>query len=96
MNISKNVLHCVLDLTTAFDLYSRRLHKDSPNILEVVEVIASKEFPQTGLHLVFQDALCPSAFLCKNVVSLFIVVKACNMTSFYLMFHDVAYDDFAD
>nr|XP_009417509.1 PREDICTED: nuclear pore complex protein NUP160 [Musa acuminata subsp. malaccensis]XP_018674063.1 PREDICTED: nuclear pore complex protein NUP160 [Musa acuminata subsp. malaccensis] len=46
-----------------------RLHKDSPNILEVVEVIASKEFPQTGLHLVFQDALCPSAFLCKNVIN---------------------------
>ncbi|URE35061.1 Nucleoporin Nup120/160 [Musa troglodytarum] len=46
-----------------------RLHKDSPNILEVVEVIASKEFPQTGLHLVFRDALCPSAFLCKNVIN---------------------------
>lgn len=34
----------------------------------MVELFASKEFPETGLHLVFQDALCPFAFLCKNEI----------------------------
>ncbi|KAG6516093.1 hypothetical protein ZIOFF_026541 [Zingiber officinale] len=45
-----------------------RFHKDSPNTLEVIEVISCNGFPQTGLRLVFQDALCPSTYLCKNVI----------------------------
>ncbi|XP_008801415.2 nuclear pore complex protein NUP160 [Phoenix dactylifera] len=45
-----------------------RLHKNLPNVLEVVELFPHKEFPETGLHLVFQDALCPFAFLCKNEI----------------------------
>lgn len=34
----------------------------------MVELFACKEFPETGLHLVFQDALCPFAFICKNEI----------------------------
>lgn len=53
----------------------RRFHKNLPNVLEVVELFPHKEFPETGLHLVFQDALCPFAFLCKNEVSSVLILK---------------------
>lgn len=35
-------------------------------MLEVIELGASKEFPSSGLRLVFQEALCPFAYLCEG------------------------------
>ncbi|KAI3923172.1 hypothetical protein MKW92_020270 [Papaver armeniacum] len=43
-----------------------RIHKNQPNALELIEFSASEEFPKTGLRLIFQDALSPFAFICKN------------------------------
>ncbi|XP_015689514.1 nuclear pore complex protein NUP160 [Oryza brachyantha] len=43
-----------------------RLHEEHQNVLEVIELCASKEFPSTGLRLVFQEALCPFSFLCSR------------------------------
>ncbi|CAL5060334.1 unnamed protein product [Urochloa decumbens] len=45
---------------------SWRIHEENLNVLEVIELGASKEFPSSGLRLVFQEALCPFAFLCKR------------------------------
>ncbi|XP_066329314.1 nuclear pore complex protein NUP160-like isoform X1 [Miscanthus floridulus] len=45
---------------------SWRIHEEHPNVLEVIELSASKEFPSFGLRLVFQEALCPFAFLCER------------------------------
>ncbi|CAD6251915.1 unnamed protein product [Miscanthus lutarioriparius] len=45
---------------------SWRIHEEHPNVLEVIELSASKEFPSFGLRLVFQEALCPFAFLCEK------------------------------
>ena len=63
-----------LDFKLKFKL-PRRLHKNLPNVLEVVELFPHKEFPETGLHIVFQDALCPFAFVCKNEVSSVLILK---------------------
>ncbi|XP_020582574.1 nuclear pore complex protein NUP160 [Phalaenopsis equestris] len=43
-----------------------RIHENLPNILEVVEIFACNEHPETGLHLVFHEVLHNFAFLCKN------------------------------
>ncbi|KAK3155994.1 hypothetical protein QOZ80_2AG0101430 [Eleusine coracana subsp. coracana] len=43
-----------------------RLHEEHQNVLEVVELCTSKEFPGSGLRLVFQEALCPFAYLCEH------------------------------
>ncbi|KAL0919897.1 hypothetical protein M5K25_012023 [Dendrobium thyrsiflorum] len=43
-----------------------RIHENFPNILEVIELFACNEYPETGLHLIFHDVLHPFAFLCKN------------------------------
>ncbi|KAL6629816.1 hypothetical protein ACP70R_029581 [Stipagrostis hirtigluma subsp. patula] len=43
-----------------------RLHEEHQNVLEVIELCASKELPGSGLRLVFQEALCPFAFLCER------------------------------
>uniref|UniRef100_A0A0A9CSN5 Uncharacterized protein n=1 Tax=Arundo donax TaxID=35708 RepID=A0A0A9CSN5_ARUDO len=43
-----------------------RIHEEHQNVLEVMELCASKEFPSSGLRLVFQEALCPFAFLCER------------------------------
>ncbi|KAJ4792289.1 Nuclear pore complex protein NUP160 [Rhynchospora pubera] len=45
-----------------------RFHKSIPNALELFDVSPSKEFPSSGLRLVFKDALYPFAFLYKNEV----------------------------
>ncbi|PKA58130.1 hypothetical protein AXF42_Ash019834 [Apostasia shenzhenica] len=43
-----------------------RIHDNRPNVLEVVELFPCNEYPDSGLHLVFHEALLPFAFLCKN------------------------------
>ncbi|KAJ1277864.1 hypothetical protein BS78_04G035900 [Paspalum vaginatum] len=43
-----------------------RIHEEHQNVLELIELDASKEFPSSGLRLVFQEALCPFAFLCER------------------------------
>uniref|UniRef100_A0A0D3F0K1 Uncharacterized protein n=1 Tax=Oryza barthii TaxID=65489 RepID=A0A0D3F0K1_9ORYZ len=43
-----------------------RFHEEQQNVLEVVDLCASKEFPSSGLRLVFQEALCPFSFLCAR------------------------------
>ncbi|KAI4964275.1 hypothetical protein ZWY2020_006756 [Hordeum vulgare] len=43
-----------------------RIHEENQNVLEVIELCALKEFPSSGLRLVFQEALCPFAFMCES------------------------------
>ncbi|CAM0946979.1 unnamed protein product [Alopecurus aequalis] len=43
-----------------------RIHEEHQNVLEVIELCAWKEFPSSGLRLVFQEALCPFAFMCES------------------------------
>uniref|UniRef100_A0A0D9YM82 Uncharacterized protein n=1 Tax=Oryza glumipatula TaxID=40148 RepID=A0A0D9YM82_9ORYZ len=43
-----------------------RFHEEQQNVLEVIDLCASKEFPSSGLRLVFQEALCPFSFLCAR------------------------------
>lgn len=50
----------------------RRIHEEHQNVLEVIELCALKEFPSSGLRLVFQEALCPFAFMCESEVSFMI------------------------
>jgi hypothetical protein len=57
----------------------RRLHEEQQNVLEVIELCASKELPGFGLRLIFQEALCPFAYLCEHEVGPF-------MTPYVLMF----------
>ncbi|KAM0939366.1 hypothetical protein DsansV1_C21g0169861 [Dioscorea sansibarensis] len=45
-----------------------RIHKEAPNVLELFELCPCQEFPETGLRLVFDNALHPFSFLCKNEV----------------------------
>lgn len=49
----------------------RRIHEEHPNVLEVIELSPSKEFPSFGLRLAFQEALSPFAFLCEREVCSF-------------------------
>ncbi|XP_068656473.1 nuclear pore complex protein NUP160 isoform X2 [Aristolochia californica] len=44
----------------------RRIHKNQPKTLELLELAPCKEIPKTGLRLIFQDSLCPFAFICDN------------------------------
>ncbi|THG12689.1 hypothetical protein TEA_026816 [Camellia sinensis var. sinensis] len=44
----------------------RRIHKDQPNALEIQELYGYKEFPEIGLRIIFPDALCPFALICKD------------------------------
>ncbi|WOL19781.1 hypothetical protein Cni_G28583 [Canna indica] len=65
----RNAAGCyVIDNADAKSYLIWKLHKDFPNVLEVVEVTGYDELPRTGLRLVFQDSLCPSAFLFKNAI----------------------------
>ncbi|KAA8545346.1 hypothetical protein F0562_020130 [Nyssa sinensis] len=43
-----------------------RIHKGQPHALEIVELCGSKEFPSIGLRILFPDALCPFALICKD------------------------------
>ncbi|KAI8023992.1 Nuclear pore complex protein NUP160 [Camellia lanceoleosa] len=43
-----------------------RIHKDQPNALEIQELYGYKEFPEIGLRIIFPDALCPFALICKD------------------------------
>ncbi|POO04174.1 Guanine nucleotide-binding protein, beta subunit [Trema orientale] len=45
-----------------------RIHKSLPNVLELLELCADKEFPRIGLRIAFPDSLSASAFVCKNEV----------------------------
>jgi len=54
----------------------RRIHEEHPNVLEVIELGASKEFPSSGLRLIFQEAICPFAFLCEGEVGSFFISYA--------------------
>ena len=45
-------------------------------MLEVIELGASKEFPSSGLRLIFQEAICPFAFLCEGEVGSFFISYA--------------------
>lgn len=53
----------------------RRFHEGQQNVLEVIDLCAFKEFPSSGLRLVFQEELCPFSFLCaREVGSLMILM----------------------
>ncbi|KAG9439278.1 hypothetical protein H6P81_019443 [Aristolochia fimbriata] len=43
-----------------------RIHKNQSKTLELLELTPCKEIPKTGLRLVFEDSLCPFAFICDN------------------------------
>uniref|UniRef100_A0A0E0G120 Uncharacterized protein n=1 Tax=Oryza nivara TaxID=4536 RepID=A0A0E0G120_ORYNI len=43
-----------------------RFHEEQQNVLEVIDLCAFKEFPSSGLRLVFQEELCPFSFLCAR------------------------------
>ncbi|KAK9145964.1 hypothetical protein Sjap_005867 [Stephania japonica] len=43
-----------------------RIHKKLPHVLELLELSPSNDFPSVGLRLVFQDALCPFAFIWQD------------------------------
>ncbi|XP_072978371.1 nuclear pore complex protein NUP160 isoform X2 [Typha angustifolia] len=70
--------HVIVDDPQAYFIW--RIHQNLPNVLEVIALFACKEFPETGLHLVFKEALCPFAFLCKNEVQ-----RAENRYSLYVL-----------
>ncbi|KAK6925523.1 Nuclear pore complex protein NUP160, partial [Dillenia turbinata] len=57
---------CIALISTNFNLVFRRIHKSVPNVLELLEICAYKEFPRIGLRITFPYALCPSAFICKG------------------------------
>ncbi|XAR49206.1 hypothetical protein NMG60_11032316 [Bertholletia excelsa] len=46
-----------------------RIHKDQPYALEILEICGYKEFPETGLRIIFPDALCSFALICKDEVN---------------------------
>ncbi|KAH9310668.1 hypothetical protein KI387_025703, partial [Taxus chinensis] len=43
-----------------------RMHKDSPNVLELIEWSFKREPPRYGLHIIFQDSLSPFASIFKH------------------------------
>ncbi|KAK9093640.1 hypothetical protein Scep_025109 [Stephania cephalantha] len=43
-----------------------RIHKKLPHVLELLEFSPRNDFPSVGLRLVFQDALCPFAFIWQD------------------------------
>uniref|UniRef100_A0A1D1Y398 Nuclear pore complex protein Nup160 n=3 Tax=Anthurium amnicola TaxID=1678845 RepID=A0A1D1Y398_9ARAE len=43
-----------------------RIHKNLPHALEVIELFPHKEFPESGLRLLFPEALFPFSFICKD------------------------------
>ncbi|RVX03454.1 hypothetical protein CK203_027962 [Vitis vinifera] len=51
-------------------LAPKRIHKSQPCALDLVELCAHKEFPRTGIRILFPDALCPFAFICKDEFNL--------------------------
>ena len=61
-----------------------------------MELCAHKEFPRTGIRILFPDALCPFAFICKDevcplyntrvcitLVCMYICVCPCGYVSLY-------------
>ncbi|EAY84440.1 hypothetical protein OsI_05813 [Oryza sativa Indica Group] len=46
-----------------------RFHEEQQNVLEVIDLCAFKEFPSSGLRLVFQEELCPFSFLCARFLN---------------------------
>ncbi|RVW42695.1 Nuclear pore complex protein NUP160 [Vitis vinifera] len=60
-------------------LMLRRIHKSQPCALDLVELCAHKEFPRTGIRILFPDALCPFAFICKDEIR-------CTSGNLYLLY----------
>lgn len=56
-----------------------RIHKSQPCALDLVELCAHKEFPRTGIRILFPDALCPFAFICKDEIR-------CTSGNLYLLY----------
>ncbi|PWA49595.1 nucleoporin [Artemisia annua] len=46
-----------------------RIHKNNPNVLEIVQFDSFERFPSVGLHVTFTKALGPFASICKNEFS---------------------------
>lgn len=46
-----------------------KIHKNHPNALELQEFSGDKDFPKTGLRLLFPNALFPFAHICKDETS---------------------------
>lgn len=64
------LLH-MLTITAEFCCY-RKICRSQPNVLEIMEFCGHKEFPKTGLQIVFPEALFPFAVICKNEVCHFV------------------------
>ncbi|MQL92399.1 hypothetical protein Taro_025019 [Colocasia esculenta] len=43
-----------------------RIHKDLPNAVEMIEICPQREFPESGLRLIFPESLFPFAFVCRD------------------------------
>ncbi|KAJ8529690.1 hypothetical protein K7X08_036525 [Anisodus acutangulus] len=46
--------------------FTWKICRSQPNVLEIMEFCGHKEFPKTGLQIVFPEALFPFALICKN------------------------------
>ncbi|XP_009775332.1 nuclear pore complex protein NUP160 isoform X2 [Nicotiana sylvestris] len=46
--------------------FTWKICRSQPNVLEIMEFCGYKEFPKTGLQIVFPEALFPFALICKN------------------------------
>ncbi|MCD9560935.1 hypothetical protein HAX54_019798 [Datura stramonium] len=46
--------------------FTWKICRSQPNVLEIMEFCGHKEFPKTGLQIVFPEALFPFAVICKN------------------------------
>lgn len=57
---------------------NRRINKNLPRAIELLELSANKEFPRIGLRITFSDALCPFAYICSNEV--------CPCILFFILF----------
>ncbi|GJY39157.1 hypothetical protein Tco_0425521, partial [Tanacetum coccineum] len=43
-----------------------RIHRNHPNVLEILQFDSLERFPSVGLRLIFTTALCPFASICIN------------------------------
>ncbi|CAN4108263.1 unnamed protein product [Withania somnifera] len=63
--LTKDVASCsVIGNPPAY--FTWKICRSKPNVLELVEFCSHKEFPKTGLQIVFPEALFPFAVICKN------------------------------
>ncbi|XP_059313417.1 nuclear pore complex protein NUP160 [Lycium ferocissimum] len=46
--------------------FTWKICRSQPNVLEIIEFCGHKEFPKTGLQIIFPEALFPFAMICKN------------------------------